>query len=236
MIDIVKRVGIDRIKDALAGGAAPMPAFPDLGSKETENLLTYLTDPAAAHVPSDVQAYLTAPPPKLPAQAFGDAPARFWTGYGYMNSTDGLPAIKPPWSTLTAYDLNAGTIKWQIPLGELSLTASKGIKDTGSYWPRGGAVVTAGGLIFVGTKSDSKIRAYDKESGKELWGAELPAGPEGVPAVFEVGGRQYVAISARPATALPNTEGRPPVDPAAQVRKDLGETQGYYVFALADAK
>ena len=61
---------------------------------------------------------------------------------------------------------------------------------------------------------------------------ELPAGPEGVPSVFEVNGREYVAISARPATTLPNTEGRLPVDAAAKVRTDAAETQGYYVFAL----
>jgi quinoprotein glucose dehydrogenase len=52
-----------------------------------------------------------------------------------MNSSEGLPANKPPWSTLTAYDLNKGTIKWQIPLGSVTELAAKGIKDTGSYWP-----------------------------------------------------------------------------------------------------
>ena len=75
---------------------------------------------------------------------------RYWTGYGYMNSSEGLPANKPPWSTLTAYDLNQGTIKWQIPLGSVTELAAKGIKDTGSFWPRSGVVVTAGGLIFSG--------------------------------------------------------------------------------------
>src|SRR5258708_39313156 len=128
-----------------------------------------------------------------------------------MNSSEGLPSIKPPWSTLTAYDLNEGIIKWQIPLGDVSMLTAKGIKDTGSYWPRGGIVVTAGGLILAGTKSDCKLRAYDKESGKEIWAHELPAGPEGIPAVFEVAGREYIAISARPATALSSgSEGRTP--------------------------
>jgi quinoprotein glucose dehydrogenase len=152
-----------------------------------------------------------------------------------MNSSEGLPAIKPPWSTLTAYDLNLGTIKWQIPFGELTLTAEKGIKNTGSYWPRGGVVVTAGGLILAGTKSDSKLRAYDKESGQVLWEHELPAGPEGIPAVFEVDGREYVAMSARPASALGSSEGRPPTAAASAV-KDRQETQGYYVFALPDER
>ena len=68
---------------------------------------------------------------------------------GYMNSSESLPANKPPWSTLTAYDLNKGTIKWQIRWGSVSELAAKGIKDTGSYWPRGGVVVTAGGDLFL---------------------------------------------------------------------------------------
>jgi quinoprotein glucose dehydrogenase len=145
-----------------------------------------------------------------------------------MNSTEGLPAINPPWSTLTAYDLNAGTIKWQIPLGEVTELAAKGIKNTGSNWPRGGPVVTAGGLIFVGTRSDRKIRAYDKDTGTVLWEKELPARVDGVPSVFELGGREYVAVCGRDVErTTPDTEivssppGKPPV-------------QGYYLFALSD--
>ncbi len=95
---------------------------------------------------------------------------RYWAGHGYISSSDGLPANKPPWSTITAYDLNKGTIKWQIPWGSVTEFAANGIKDTGSYWPRGGVVVTAGGLIFSGTISDATIRGYDKDTGKILWG------------------------------------------------------------------
>jgi hypothetical protein len=85
-------------------------------------------------------------------------------------------------------------------------------------WPRGGVVVTAGGLILVGTKSDCKLRAYDKESGKEIWARELLPGREGIPSVFEVAGRDYVVISARPATALGGSEGRVPGTPTTQLR------------------
>lgn len=125
-------------------------------------LVAYLSDPSKAQVPPDILAYLSAPrPPPPPA---GAPPVRYWTGYGYMNSSEGLPANKPPWSTLTAYDLNKGTIKWQIPLGSVTELAAKGIKDTGSYWPRGGVVVTAGGLIFSGTISDATMRAYEQDT------------------------------------------------------------------------
>ena len=144
-----------------------------------------------------------------------------------MNSSDGLPANKPPWSTLTAYDLNEGTIRWQIPLGGVTELIAKGIKDTGSFWPRGGVVVTAGGLIFSGTISDATIRAYDKDSGKVLWEQVMPAGPEGIPAVFEVNGREYLAFSARPTLKALGPGGERQTSDAAQ-------TQGFYVFALPE--
>ena len=235
LVDAVGRFGEDRIRSALAGGAAPMPAFSDLSPDEVASLLAYLKDPAAAQVPADVIAFLSAPAPKPAPTPKGEkTPVRYWTGYGYMNSSEGYPAIKPPWSTLTAYDLNSGTIKWQIPLGEVAAAVDKGIRDTGSFWPRGGPVVTASGLIFVGTKSDNKVRAYDSETGKVLWAYELPAGPEGVPAVFEVAGREYVAISARPSGASGSAEGRPPQHGTASTTEQTQQqTQGYYVFALS---
>ena len=239
LVDAYREFGPDKIRTAVTTGIPPMPAFTDLSNEDIDLLLAYLKEPAAARVPPDVVAFITAPrtpPPPLPN---GVSKTRYWTGYGYMNSSEGYPAIKPPWSTLTAYDLNEGTIKWQIPLGEVEAAAEKGIRDTGSYWPRGGPVVTAGGLIFVATKSDNKLRAYDQQTGKALWAAKLPAGPEGVPAVYEVGGREYIAITARPAAASGSSEGRPPRTTSEQHRDNSPEpvqTQGYYVFALPQNK
>jgi quinoprotein glucose dehydrogenase len=115
--------------------------------------------------------------------------------YDFMQSrSSGLPAISPPWSQLTAYDLNTGAIKWQIPNGGVSEFADRGQTDTGATFPRGGVVATAGGLIFVATASDRKIRAYDEDTGKVLWEKETPAGSEGIPAVYEVAGREYIAF------------------------------------------
>jgi quinoprotein glucose dehydrogenase len=90
---------------------------------------------------------------------------------------NGLTSIGPPWSQITAYDLNTGTIKWQIPDGGVSALAEQGHSDTGAVAPRGGIVATAGGLLFIGTASDHKFRAYDQDSGQILWEKELPAGP-----------------------------------------------------------
>jgi len=230
LVDVVSRISADRVKSTIQNGSSPMPAFNSLSDKEVDALVAYLSAPSKAHVPPDVLAYLSAPrPPPAPG-----APAtRYWTGYGYMNSSEGLPANKPPWSTLTAYDLNKGTIKWQIPLGEVTELAARGIKGTGSYWPRGGVVVTAGGLIFSGTISDATIRAYDKDTGKVLWEQVMAAGPEGIPAVFEVNGQEYLAFSARPSLKHLGLGGeRATVEPAA----NAPQTQGFYVFALPKSK
>jgi quinoprotein glucose dehydrogenase len=112
----------------------------------------------------------------------------------FMFQSNGLPAVSPPWSTITAYDMNKGEILWQVPNGEVMTLAAQGIRDTGSVFPRGGLAVTAGGLVFVATSSDRKFRARDVDTGEVLWEVDTPAASEGVPAVYEVDGRQYVTI------------------------------------------
>ena len=136
LVDVVSRISADRVKSTIQNGASPMPAFTSLSEKEVDALVAYLSTPSKAHVPPDILAYLSAPRPP-PPPAPGTPATRYWTGYGYMNSSEGLPANKPPWSTLTAYDLNEGTIKWQIPTGQVTGARRQGIKGTGSYWPRG---------------------------------------------------------------------------------------------------
>ena len=114
---------------------------------------------------------------------------------------------------MTAYDLNAGTIKWQIPLGEVPELAAKGYKDTGAHFPKVGPVVTAGGLIFTGTR-DRTIRALDVDTGKVLWQTQVAAGVEGIPAVYELNGRQYIVYcaAARATTHMHASPGHPADD------------------------
>jgi quinoprotein glucose dehydrogenase len=112
-----------------------------------------------------------------------------------MFDSTGLPAISPPWTSLTAYDLNEGTIQWRIPLGDVPGLAAKGFKNTGTVYPKVGPIVTAGGLIFTATR-DRKVRALDESTGKVLWKTELPSAMEGIPAVYEVDGKEYLVVCA----------------------------------------
>ena len=122
---------------------------------------------------------------------------RYVSGFGFMIASNGLSPIAPPWTTMTAYDLNEGVIRWRIPLGDVPDLGEA--KNTGAHFPKVGPVVTAGGLIFTGTR-DRKVRAFDVETGKMLWEAAVEFGVEGIPAVYQVGGREFIVfcVAAQP--------------------------------------
>jgi len=128
--------------------------------------------------------------------AAAKGPVRYTSPYDFIQSpSNGMTAIAPPWSEITAYDLNTGEIKWRIPDGGVTAPPEAGLKpDTGAHMPRGGPLATAGGLLFVATASDRTVRAYDRDSGKVLWSKDLPTGSEGVPATYEAGGRQFIVF------------------------------------------
>ena len=124
-------------------------------------------------------------------QNTGDLTRYTQTYQFFFGTSNGTSIIGPPWSQLTAYDLNTGKIIWQIPNGTVP-----GLKDpnTGSQFPRGGVLVTAGGLVLVATPTDRKLRAYDGDNGKVLWEFDLPNVSEGVPAVYQVAGKEYIVF------------------------------------------
>jgi quinoprotein glucose dehydrogenase len=129
------------------------------------------------------------------AKAKGE-PARLASPYEFYNVNSlSMSNIGPPWSEMTAYDLNTGDVKWRIPTGTVNAPPELGIPpNTGSHFPRSGPLVTAGGLVFFSTGSDRRFRAYDRETGKEVWSRELPATSEGMPATYQVNGRQFIAV------------------------------------------
>jgi quinoprotein glucose dehydrogenase len=226
-----KDIGLEKFTKIITNGEGEMPAFNDLAPGNLDALAAYIVNPSAAGPVTGGQGggggMERLPPPPGLTRYFGTYENRILT-------ESGLPVISPPWTTLSAIDLNEGTIKWQVPLGVVPGLAAKGIRNTGSAKVtlaanRNGPVVTAGGLVFVGTWPDRTVHAYDKDTGKLLWEQELEANPEGLAAVYEAEGREYVVFCAA---------GRPPQSAPGEGfawKAGTPAAQGYYVFALPKA-
>jgi quinoprotein glucose dehydrogenase len=160
-----------------------MPAFAHLGDSAVAAIARYILTGEDAAAKGEA--------PKSPY----DLPLTH-DGYNKFLDPEGYPAIKPPWGTLNAIDMDKGEIAWSIPFGEFPELAAKGVPTTGTE-NYGGPVVTAGGLLFIGaTNHDKKFRAFDKRTGELLWETTLPASGNATPAMYEVGGRQFVVIGA----------------------------------------
>lgn len=190
LVDILKRKTRDQMVQITKTGAGRMPAFDRLPEGEREAILDYVlgvTPPPATGRTDEA-------PAAAPAKGRKDPPYAF-AGFRRFLDKEGYPAIKPPWGTLNAVDLNTGEIKWKVPLGEYKALTERGLPPTGTE-NYGGPVVTAGGLIFIGATADETMRAFDKDTGKVLWQAPLPFGGNATPSTYTVNGRQYVVISA----------------------------------------
>jgi quinoprotein glucose dehydrogenase len=115
--------------------------------------------------------------------------SRFWDDNHW-------PCQQPPWGTLNAVDLDAGRIAWKVPLGVVDALLERGLPPTGTP-SLGGAIATAGGLIFIAGTNDARFRAFDADSGRELWTERLEANGHATPMTYRgAGGRQFVVIAA----------------------------------------
>ncbi len=172
----------NQIRETIKNGRGIMPAFSQLSSKQLDALTEYLTSDS-----------INQPTPTTSA---ADGAKRYTLeGYQMMHDPYGAPAISPPWGTLNAIDLKAGTIVWKVPLGEYPNLVAQGIRNTGSM-NYGGCVGTAGGVVFVAATYDEKIRAFEKVTGKLLWEHPLPAGGYATPSIYQIDGKQYITIVA----------------------------------------
>lgn len=191
LIDVAKRKTRAEIETITRlGGGGRMPGFAAMPEAKRTAIINYILgeQPTASRQEEGIPATgASAKPAQPPSYAFA--------GFRRFLDAEGYPAIKPPWGTLNAVDLNTGEIKWQVTLGEYPALTARGIPPTGTE-NYGGPVVTAGGLIFIGATADETMRAFDKDTGKVLWQAKLPFGGNATPSTYLVDGRQFVVISA----------------------------------------
>jgi quinoprotein glucose dehydrogenase len=130
-----------------------------------------------------------------------DFAAQTGTPYGLrremLASPFGLPCTAPPWGTLAAVDLRRNAIRWQVMLGSTRDMTPWFVPSSTLGMPNmGGPIVTDGGLAFIGAAMDNYLRAFDIDTGRELWKGRLPAGGQATPMSYEANGRQFVVIAA----------------------------------------
>ncbi|KAA9035949.1 PQQ-binding-like beta-propeller repeat protein [Ginsengibacter hankyongi] len=177
-----KELAFDQL---LANGRKMMPAFNTFSAEEKSAIASFILDIKHNQSKKFIAPLKTKDP-------YLDLPYTS-TGYNKFLTKEGYPAVKPPWGTLTAINLNTAEVVWKDTLGDYPELKAKGIHSgTENY---GGPVVTAGGLIFIAATSDSKIRAFNKRTGQLLWEAELPASGFATPAVYNIDGKEYLVIA-----------------------------------------
>lgn len=113
---------------------------------------------------------------------------------GPLLSPSNTLCVGPPWGTLVAVNLGTGKISWEVPLGITTEFASRGQPEIRGINAMGGPIVTAGGLIFIGATVDEKFRAFDIDTGEQLWEVSTPSASMAIPMTYEIEGRQYVVI------------------------------------------
>ena len=190
LLGVGERLSAEQIRQVIERGRGFMPAFANLGDADKRAVIEYLV----GHVRGEAADLSSAAGLKTTRQKQPDTPYEF-AGYERWRDSSGLPAIKPPWGTLSAIDLNTGEYRWRIPLGQHPALPASTTPASGTE-QYGGPIVTAGGLVFIAATQDARFRAFDKATGMLLWEAALPAAGYATPSTFMVDGRQYVVIAA----------------------------------------
>lgn len=187
LFDVGKRKTRAEIEQITRQGGGRMPGYATMPEARRTAILNYVLNESPPSASRKEPGKTDALNSRAPAYAFG--------GFRRWLDKEGFPAIKPPWGTLNAVDLNTGEIKWKVTLGEYPELTARGIPPTGTE-NYGGPVVTAGGLIFIGATADETFRVFDKKTGEILWQTKLPFSGNATPSTYSVYGRQYVVISA----------------------------------------
>ena len=219
LVGVSTRLKPAEIRAQIADGKGQMPAFHQLNGADLDTLVTYLAAADAGGgrgggrgggtvltfppvTPVETGPVTTRPTPPPGTVGMQDYPEGVphpddrltMDGYGVE-----IMARTPPYTSLTAYDLNKGTIKWQIGVGDdFRVVKQYGIHGTGAAETmKSSSIITSAGLVFINA-ADRKIHIYDADNGKELHQLPLGAVPSGSDSMYELNGRQYLLVTASP--------------------------------------
>ncbi|HZY81136.1 MAG TPA: PQQ-binding-like beta-propeller repeat protein [Cyclobacteriaceae bacterium] len=212
LVNAGQRMFFFEFKEVIANGKGQMPGFVHIDEQTVASLFRYLggtpnrfsikrSDPnkrpagpvvasGGAVIPSDEK---KEPPMADYPEGVAHPTDRYTTDYGLE-----WPNLSmPPWSSIVAYDLNTGTIKWRKPVGEDAVAISKGDKNAGAGGGtlRKGIIVTSSGIVFA-TAKGGKLYAFDSADGTVLWETTLSFETNGQPAMFEIDGKQFLVVNA----------------------------------------
>lgn len=251
LLSLAGRLSPTFLRETVLYGTGRMPAIQHIEDEDISNILAYLKNKSTAFSESKIEiTSVDGPvvasggaPSEKEMQSMGvsnrggneypedvDAPTqRYYTSYGL-----GRPYImKPPWSSITAYDMNTGKIQWTKPLGQDPYALEKGFKNTGvpTGSQRNGMVITSNGIIFT-TVTTGEIYAYDAENGNILWQSQTELGIASMPSMYEINNRVYLVVNA----TTPQITGWNQTEEEKQnAFKDLNEGV-YQVYALPEIK
>jgi quinoprotein glucose dehydrogenase len=203
LVDLNKRMSKDQVLNKIRQGGGKMPPFESIIKGHEEAIIAYLFDhkKRLSQKEADlleIQNNFSAVKQQAKDSSTKDSATTYLnlTAYAQFEGIDGYSAIKPPWGTLNAIDLNTGEYNWTIPVGNFPQLQGAGDPPTGSSGSPG-PIVTAGGLVFVTGTKDNQVFAFDKSNGKLLWQYKLPAIGSATPCTYMVKGKQYIAMSVR---------------------------------------
>ncbi len=183
LLNLKERMDKSQVTEILANGQEAMPAFKFLREHQVSSILTFLMDEKENSIAANDN-----------INTNDEQVTYVSTGYNRFLDQNGYPAVKPPWGTLNAIDLNKGELLWKVPLGEYKELSEKGIPITGTE-NYGGPIITKSGLVFIGASKDGMIRSFDAKDGTLLWKYELPASAFATPSSYQIDGKQYVVIA-----------------------------------------
>jgi quinoprotein glucose dehydrogenase len=178
------RLTREEVRKVINEGRGQMPSFGAFLNLEKESILAFLFDDSKDVIIQTENLSFT---------WTGNIPY-LSTGHHDFHDLEGYPVNKRPWGQLHAIEMDTGDFKWSVPLGTYPALEAKGYPPTGTF-NIGGPIVTAGGLVFIGATLDERFRAFDKNTGEELWYYQMDGSGYATPSTFMYEGGQYVIIA-----------------------------------------